>query len=148
MIARCEDCGASRCADVFDELLALEFQRIEPFGRLHGVTVAAFGVQHPSRFDRRVREAQWALLWAFHTGGIDAAEQLQGARRRSAARGRGDPTVARLQAASPPLPDTIGCGGTIADLTGSDGRLDPDGHTDRVRQWVTSIVDTSPTSSP
>lgn len=53
---RCEECGAEytepddSCQSRFDELLALDHSRQEPWGSRHGLAFAAFAVQHPTRF--------------------------------------------------------------------------------------------------
>ena len=53
---RCEECGAEypepadSCQARFDQLLALDHSRQEPWGSRHGLAFAAFALQHPRRF--------------------------------------------------------------------------------------------------
>jgi len=53
---RCEECGArytepdDLCQARFDQLLALDHSRQDPWGSRHGLAFAAFAVQHPRRF--------------------------------------------------------------------------------------------------
>jgi Family of unknown function (DUF5946) len=53
---RCEECGAryrdaaDSCQDRFDQLLALDHSRREPWGSRHGLAFAAFALQHPRRY--------------------------------------------------------------------------------------------------
>lgn len=53
---RCEECGATyasaeeSCASRFDELLALDHSRTEPWGSRHGLAFAAYAAQHPQRY--------------------------------------------------------------------------------------------------
>jgi hypothetical protein len=53
---RCEECGATytapddSCQARFDQLLALDHSRQEPWGSRHGLAFAAFALQHPRRF--------------------------------------------------------------------------------------------------
>jgi len=52
----CEDCGAryrdaaDSCQGRFDQLLALDHSRQEPWGSRHGLAFAAFVLQHPRRY--------------------------------------------------------------------------------------------------
>jgi hypothetical protein len=53
---RCEECGAryrdaaDSCQGRFEQLLALDHSRQEPWGSLHGLAFAAFALQHPRRY--------------------------------------------------------------------------------------------------
>lgn len=53
---RCDECGArytepeDSCQARFDQLLALDQSRQEPWGSRHGLAFAAFALQHPQRF--------------------------------------------------------------------------------------------------
>jgi hypothetical protein len=53
---RCEECGAryqdanDSCQARFDQLLALDHSRQEPWGSRHGLAFAAVALQHPRRF--------------------------------------------------------------------------------------------------
>ena len=49
--SQCDDCGASwtalNCAELFDQILALDHSRRQPWGALHGEAVACYFLQHP-----------------------------------------------------------------------------------------------------
>ncbi len=53
---RCDECGArytepdDSCQLRFDQLLALDHSRREPWGSRHGLAFAVFAVQHPRRY--------------------------------------------------------------------------------------------------
>ncbi|HRQ78482.1 MAG TPA: DUF5946 family protein [Gemmatimonadaceae bacterium] len=53
---RCDECGASyterddSCQARFDQLLALDHSRQEPWGSRHGLAFAVFALQHPRRY--------------------------------------------------------------------------------------------------
>ncbi|MBX3134025.1 MAG: hypothetical protein KF689_11660 [Gemmatimonadaceae bacterium] len=53
---RCDECGAEypepedSCQARFDQLLALDHSRQEPWGSRHGLAFAALALQHPRRF--------------------------------------------------------------------------------------------------
>ena len=64
----CEDCGASYaapdvdCSMRFDELLALDHSRREPWGSRHGLAFCAFALQHPRTYDRDVLQRAWLMV--------------------------------------------------------------------------------------
>ena len=49
---QCDDCGATTteltCGELFDQLLALDHSRRQPWGALHGEAVACYFLQHPN----------------------------------------------------------------------------------------------------
>ena len=106
---RCAECGAPgrprSCGDLFGGLLALDHPRQPPWGPLHGVAVACFGVQHPSRSPSAARHLHWAMLHAYLRGGIPAVASMTERARRLNARQRGgrDPVPAGFPGA-PPFP--------------------------------------------
>lgn len=71
---RCPECGASyahddeSCSARFDQLLALDHSRQEPWGSRHGQAFAAFALQHPDRFATSLDHA-WAALHRIYVGG-------------------------------------------------------------------------------
>ena len=66
-MGRCPECGASydadgdSCAARFEQLLALDHSRKEPWGSRHGQAFAAFALQHPARFASSLDHAWTAL---------------------------------------------------------------------------------------
>lgn len=134
-------CRSEGCEALFDQLLALEFSQAEPYGRLHGVTVAAYGVQHPTRFSESVREGQWQLLQVFDEQGIEGVEALQENRRKRNSHRRGrlaeaDEELLELD----DLPDQVGTATTIADVAGPERDFAPEEHAERVARWVSGLV--------
>lgn len=63
----CPECFAryatasDSCASRFEQLLALDHSRVEPWGSRHGQAFAAFALQHPMRH-RASLDAAWTLL--------------------------------------------------------------------------------------
>jgi hypothetical protein len=64
----CDQCGAryespdDGCRQRFEQLLALDHSRQEPWGSRHGSAFAAFTLQHPVGQAREVLERCWLLL--------------------------------------------------------------------------------------
>jgi|SRR5215831_13288417 len=73
-MTRCPECGASydtagdSCAARFEQLLALDHSRKEPWGSRHGQAFAAFALQHPERFAGSLDHA-WAALQRIYVSG-------------------------------------------------------------------------------
>jgi hypothetical protein len=67
----CSECGAhyssstDTCVARFDQLLALDHSRREPWGSRHGQAFAAFALQHPLLFVDSV-DAAWAALYRIY----------------------------------------------------------------------------------
>ena len=61
MSATCNECGArygnstDSCVVRFDQLLALDHSRREPWGSRHGLAFAVFALQHPQRYPAGTR---------------------------------------------------------------------------------------------
>jgi hypothetical protein len=70
----CKECGAhyaddeDSCASRFDELLALDHSRQEPWGSRHGQAFAAYALQHPAIHARSLDSA-WAELYRIYVLG-------------------------------------------------------------------------------
>lgn len=114
-MARCPECGASytaegdSCAARFEQLLALDHSRQEPWGSRHGQAFAAFALQHPEGFADSLDHA-WAALHRIYVAGARASqvfEQLR-SRRRDALAAWGVPARPDAPVATPTV--------TIADL--------------------------------
>jgi hypothetical protein len=72
--SRCEDCGAPAtdvtCSELFERLLALDHSRRQPWGELHGQSVACYFLQHPNaRRAPRDRTALYEFLEGFVADG-------------------------------------------------------------------------------
>ena len=67
----CSECGArypadtDSCAARFDQLLALDHSRREPWGSRHGQAFAAFALQHPVEHRASVDSA-WTALYRIY----------------------------------------------------------------------------------
>lgn len=74
---RCAECGARypsgrvECVDHFNELLALDHSRTEPWGSRHGIAFSVFALQHPSQYPRNVRAGAWRMLQRVYVLGAD-----------------------------------------------------------------------------
>ncbi|MFI5521023.1 DUF5946 family protein [Streptomyces platensis] len=142
----CAECGAPMdprsCDELFQILLALDHARQAPWGPLHGVSVACFLLQHPSRLPADDGARAWALLHAYLEGGLDEVNQLVGrARRGNSHRVQGRPAPAAPDAARPrrdtphsPFPVTI------HDVA-VDGSFPATEFTERVKAWAAATVD-------
>jgi hypothetical protein len=73
-MSRCVECGASYSADSdsctlrFEQLLALDHSRREPWGSRHGQAFAAFALQHPLRYSASLDRAWQALARIYLLG--------------------------------------------------------------------------------
>jgi Family of unknown function (DUF5946)/DinB superfamily len=85
--ARCSGCGAvypapgEDCTARFEELLALDHSRREPWGSRHGLAAAAFTLQHSDRHPRDMLERAWLFLHLVYERGADRAKVARGLRR-------------------------------------------------------------------
>jgi hypothetical protein len=76
--SQCPECGATyseerdSCAARFEELLALDHSRREPWGSRHGQAFAAFALQHPVTRAASLDRA-WAALWRIYVAGESPA---------------------------------------------------------------------------
>jgi hypothetical protein len=70
---RCSECNAvysheaDACATRFEQLLALDHSRVEPWGSRHGLAFAAFALQHPVRHAASL-DVAWELLYRVYRG--------------------------------------------------------------------------------
>lgn len=71
---QCPECGASyaavadSCSARFEQLLALDHSRQEPWGSRHGQAFAVFALQHPIRFSASLDRA-WQALYRIYVRG-------------------------------------------------------------------------------
>lgn len=145
--ATCADCGwaddgRGPCGVLLDALLAVEFSRRQPWGRLHGVTVPAFWLQHAGTDPLGDRSVRWAVLRTYLDGGIDALETaIAAARRRRHAGGPRPPEVSDYPVAAEAAPPTPRMWSTtIGHVAAADGSFPAEGHTARVEAWVRGVV--------
>ncbi|NYV73929.1 DUF5946 family protein [Streptomyces sp. UH6] len=142
----CAECGAPMnprsCDELFHALLALDHSRQAPWGPLHGVSVACFLLQHPSRLPSDDGAMAWALLRAYLDGGLDEVDQLVGqARRGNSHRVQSPPSrVARDAALPHRSAPRSGYSVTIEDVA-VDGTFPAAEFTERVEAWATATVD-------
>lgn len=133
----CDQCGAPDCRPLFDHLLALEFDRPDPYGRLHAVTVAAWFLQHPEPAPAGSRGDHWAILHEWRRDGLPAVHELA-RRRRLANRHGGDLPPAREPPA--PVPERVSTAVTIVDVAGPVRDFPREGHEARVAAWIDAIL--------
>ncbi|GII96120.1 DUF5946 family protein [Sinosporangium siamense] len=143
-MTRCPECGAPAlpytCEELFHAVLALDHSRLAPWGPLHGVTVACFLLQHPSRLPAGPdRTRTWAILHAYLDEGLPAVARLT-ARARRANSHRNRTGVLPGAAAMPPAPEAPAYGVTIADVA-RDGTFPADGFPERVTAWARATAD-------
>lgn len=134
----CPQCGApssgapDACRRRFEELLALDHSRKEPWGSRHGLVFAAYALQHPADFPRQVLERSWLALFRVYVRGDDPSRVFAALRSR-----RPD---AAVEWDVPPLPAAPAAGihpqRTIADLAPTDVA----GYASRVDEWCRSAL--------
>jgi hypothetical protein len=138
----CPECSGSwamgTCAELFDALLALDHSRRPPWGAHHGVSVATYLLQHPSRSTPAMRRGQWELVRAFTRDGLAAAQALAAARVAGNRGGRrpSDEPAAGVELDRVPAGFAV----TIADVS-VDGTFPADGFADRVASWARATVE-------
>ena len=129
-MTRCPECGASyaadgdSCAGRFEQLLALDHSRQEPWGSRHGQAFAAFALQHPERFPGSLDHA-WTALHRIYIGGDGPSfvfDQLRSRRPEVLARWNVPPRPERPVAAP-----TV----TIVDL----GDFEPVTYAEQLDDW-------------
>ena len=105
MVPQCSECGAAyadetdSCAARFDQLLALDHSRREPWGSRHGQAFAAFALQHPARFAGSL-DAAWAALYRIYCLNELPAAVFAGLRAAAAGNMRTSPPL-------PPRPASV-----------------------------------------
>ncbi len=134
----CSQCGAEglgapgACRARFDELLALDHSRQEPWGSRHGLVFAAYALQHPGDFTRETLERSWLALHRVLLQGDDPAKVFA-ALRNHPPRAPGEWGVPEL----PAMPTAKrGPGRTIAELD----PMEVEGYADRVTAWCQSAL--------
>lgn len=127
------------CAQLFHELLALDHSHRPPWAPYHGVSVAAYHLQHPSVSTPAMLRGQWSLVSVFARDGIAAARTFAAAQ------------VARNRGSSPPRDELpaigvdfgrapAGFAVTIADVS-VDGSFPAAGFEARVAAWARATLD-------
>ncbi|UQS23889.1 DUF5946 family protein [Amycolatopsis thermalba] len=136
----CAECGApgKPCAELFHTVLALDHSRRPPWGPLHGVTVACFLLQHPSRLPERDRARVWQVLRTYLDEGATGLATLT-ARARRANSHRNRRAAAPGAPPPPPGPAPTSFSVTIADVA-QDGTFPAAGFPERVRAWALATV--------
>ena len=134
MTVRCAECGGvsdvtGRCRVLFERLLALEFSRAEPWGPLHGLTVAVHALQHPAQFPAVDTSGWWTALHVYVVHGFESA-----ARMWSTA--SGESGVAPFADTPPMSPESPTFTVTIGDVAGPRGDFPAAGHAERVSGWA------------
>jgi hypothetical protein len=88
MMNQCPECGAcyppgaDSCAVRFEQLIALDHSRREPWGSRHGQAFAVFALQHPIRYSASVDHA-WHALYRVYVLEEAAAHVFASMRVRS-----------------------------------------------------------------
>lgn len=122
------------CEDLFHVLLALDHQRLAPWGPHHGVNVACYYLQHPSAAPHNTADGQWAMIEAYGTGGLEAVNQIQSRRVAENRHGLFKPHDA-MPAPARIHPPSF----TIEDLS-VDGSFPAEGYERRMNRWVSSVI--------
>lgn len=88
IVDACPECGATgrfgSCEQMFQALLALDHQRLQPWGEFHGLNVACYLLQHPSQAPHGVDAAHLELVTAFAGVGAGLGHEAQRCSRSTA----------------------------------------------------------------
>lgn len=112
---RCSECGAcyaaqaDSCAARFEQLLALDHSRQEPWGSRHGQAFAVFALQHPIRYSASVTRA-WHALYRVYVLNEAASDVFASIRAGS------DEKTSQFAVPTPPPKAAKLAAVTIADL--------------------------------
>ena len=123
----CAQCGATfpgdaqSCDERFDHLLALDHQRLQPWGSRHGLAFSTFALQHPEGRPEKQLAACWVMLYRVWKLGDNRAKLAAAMRERQ--------DQPPSEWGVPPLPAVPPTGTTyvvtIADLGGFDAETYP-----------------------
>lgn len=139
----CVECGAPArsCDELFQALLALDHSRQAPWGPLHGVSVACFLLQHPSRLPAGDGAMAWAILRAYLDGGLDEVNRLVGRARRGNSHRVQDAHSPDAQDVMPPDRDAPRSGFSVTiDDVAVDGTFPAAEFAERVGAWAAATV--------
>ena len=133
MSAACAQCGADfidatdSCEERFDHLLALDHQRLQPWGSRHGLAFSTFALQHPNGRATAQLAACWTMLYRVWMKGDNRAKLAAAMRERQ--------DMSPEEWGVPSLPVTPPVGAkytvTIADL----GAFDADTYAHKLEEW-------------
>jgi hypothetical protein len=133
----CAECGASgrlgTCAELFHALLALDLQRLQPWGRFHGLNVACYLLQHRSEPLASALDGHWHIVTVFLADGLDAMNALQAELVRANRHG-----ARPWNAFDPPPAHSAAATVTIED-TSLDGTFPAAGYEQRMLGWARSV---------
>ena len=136
----CPDCGApvgegGSCRELFDHLLAYEYESPASFGAAHHLTVAAYFLQHPRGYSRGAID-MWRVIVDESLDGVSTPTDFLHRARGQFAGG----VRVREPGAEPPERWPTSWPLTVADVVARDGEaMDAEAHVSRVRQWAESI---------
>lgn len=134
----CAECGASgrfgSCSSLFERLLALDHQRLQPWGTFHGVNVACHRLQHPDGVRPTALGGSWELVRVFLADGFVAANELEARWVRHNRRGQSP----ALQGPEPPT--RIGRPVMSIEDVSVDGSFPAAGYALRMRSWAAAVV--------
>jgi hypothetical protein len=136
-LGECAECGATGrfggCAQLFQVLLAMDHQRLQPFGAFHGLNVACYLLQHPSQAKDGVDAEHVELVATFLEGGLASAQRRVRERVRL---NRQQQLPASLRAVPPRVHRPTS---TIEDLS-VDGTFPAEGYAERMERWADSVT--------
>jgi hypothetical protein len=133
----CAECGASGrfgdCAQLFQVLLALDHQRLQPFGAFHGLNVACYLLQHPTQARDGIDAEHLELVATFLEGGL-ASAQLRERERVRLNRQQ------RLASSRRSVPPRVHRSTFTIEALSVDGTFPAEGYAERMERWAGSVV--------
>ncbi|HEV8150493.1 MAG TPA: DUF5946 family protein [Gemmatimonadales bacterium] len=142
----CPQCGAlypdaaDSCEQRFQQLLALDHSRPEPWGRLHGVVFACYTLQHPEGQTHEALERCWLALYRIVVSGDDPVRLFAGLRNA--------PKRAGAEWGIPALPAPPPPGGPYSVTLADFGEFPPESHAARVAAWAQATYERWAEGSP
>jgi Family of unknown function (DUF5946) len=114
-------------------VLALDLQRLQPWGRFHGLNVACYLLQHPSRTPASALDGHWHMVTLFLAEGLYAMNALQASLVRANRHG------ARPWGAFDPPPVRSAAATVTIEDTSLDGTFPAAGYEQRMLDWARSV---------
>ena len=135
VLTTCDECGAAfpageSCRGRFDELLALDHSRTEPWGSRHGLAFAAFTLQHSRAASHEMVERCLDMLRRVYVAGEDRMK-VYTTMRDSHVR-----ALASSPCQMPPLAP-MSFSFTIADM----GDFGAESYADNLDEWCRATLD-------
>lgn len=133
MSTPCPQCGAlladatASCEEQFDELLALDHSRVQPWGSRHGLAFSTFAMQHPDGRTVAQLTACWIMLYRVWIESDNRAKLAASMRSRQ--------DLPPSEWGVPPLPAVPAAGTRYAVTIAELGEFDSETYAKKLEEW-------------